>query len=138
MLVNDLRREIEAKNEDNHVYLEVYKLISDNLDDYLEEEELTSKKLQDMQEDLSYYITNGMIYSTDDIVREANMYIEDFDSVLNTLDTCINEYMYIEISDMTSAITDLYFEAYKLVLNNILSYYIDYIEQEHQKEYKEK
>lgn len=135
MLVNDLRREIEAKldNEDNHVYLEVYKLISDNLDDYLEEEELTSKKLQDMQEDLSYYIINEMIYSTDDIVREANMYIEDFDSVLNTLDTCINEF--IEISDMTSAITDLYFEAYKLVLNNILSYYI---EQEHQKEYKEK
>lgn len=133
MLVNDLRKEIEAKleTEDNHVYLEVYKLISDTLDDYLDEEELTSKKLEDMQEDLSYYIDNEMIYSTDDIIREATGYIEDFNSVLNTLDTCINEY--IEISDMTSAITDLYFEAYKLVLNDILSYYI---EQEHQKEYQ--
>lgn len=135
MLVKELRREIEAKleNENNHVYSEVYKLISDTLDDYLDEEELTSKQLENMQEDLSFYITNEMIYSTDDIVSEANRYIEDFDSVLNTLDTCINEY--IEISDITSAITDLYFEAYKLVLNNILSYYI---EQEHQKEYQKR
>lgn len=125
MLVKELRKEIKEKldNEDNHIYREVLKLISDTLDDYLEEDNLTSKELNNMQEDLSYYITNEMIYSTDDIVREANMYIEDFDSVLNTLDTCINEY--IEISDITSAITDLYFEAYKLVLNSILSFYIE-------------
>lgn len=135
MIVNDLRKEIESKveNENNHVYSEVLKLVSDTLDDYLEEEELTSKNLEDMQEDLSYYITNEMIYSTDDIVSEATMYIDDFDKVLNTLDTCISEY--IEISDMTRVITDLYFESYKLVLNDILSYYI---EQEHQKEYQER
>ena len=133
MLVKELRKEIEGKLEssNNHVYSEVYKLISDTLDDYLDEEELTSIKLENLQEDLSYYITNEMIYSTDDILHEANMYIEDFDKVLNTLDSCISEY--IEISDMTSAITDLYFEAYKLVLNGVLSYYI---EQEHQKEYQ--
>ena len=135
MIVKELRKEIEAKldNTENHVYLEVYKLISDTLDDYLEEEELTSKELENMREDLSYYITNEMIYATDDIVHEANMYIEDFDKVLNTLDTCINEYL--EISDMTQVICDMYFEAYKLVLNNILSYYI---EQEHQKEYQKR
>ena len=135
MLVKDLIREIESKleNENNHVYEEVYKLISDTLENYDIDEELTSKKLEDLQEDLSYYITNEMIYSTDDIVREANMYIENFDKVLNTLDTCLSEYM--EISDMTSAICDMYFESYKLVLNNILSYYI---EQEHQKEYQKR
>lgn len=135
MLVKELIREIEGKLEanDNHVYEEVLKLISDTLDDYLEEEELTSKELEGMQEDLSYYITNEMIYSTDDIVREANRYIEDFDKILNNLDTCISEY--IEISDMTHAICDMYFEAYKLVLSDILSYYI---EQEHQKEYQKR
>ena len=127
-----LKREIEGKLEatDNHVYSEVYKLISDTLDDYLEEEELTSKKLEDLQEDLSCYITNGMIYSTDDIVSEASRYIEDFDKVLNTLDTCINEY--IEISDISSAICDMYFEAYRLVLNNTLSYYIEQAYREEQ------
>ena len=132
MLLKDLKREIEGKLEanDNHVYSEVLKLISDTLDD-LEEEELNSKELEDMHEDLSNYITNEMIYSTDDIVSEATRYIEDFDKILNTLDTCINEY--IEISDMTQVICDMYYEAYKLVLNNILSYYI---EQEHQKEYQ--
>lgn len=132
MLVKDLRKEIEGKLEanDNHVYSEVLKLISDTLDDYLEEEELTSKNLENLQEDLSYYITNEMIYSTDDIVREANMYIEDFDKVLNTLDTCINEF--IEISDITSVICDMYFEAYKLVLNDILSYYIEQAYREEQ------
>ena len=132
MIVNDLKKEIEGKleNEDNHVYSEVYKLISDNLENYSEEEELTSKKLENLQEDLSYYINNEMIYSTDDIVSEANRYIEDFDSVLNTLDTCMNEY--IEISDMTQVICDMYFEAYKLVLNNILSYYIEQAYREEQ------
>ena len=125
MLVKEIRKEIEAKldNEDNHVYSEVYKLIVDTLDDYLDEDNLTSKQLENLQEDLSHYITNEMIYSTDDIVSEANRYIEDFDKVLNTLDTCINEY--IEISDMSHAICDMYFESYKLVLNNILSYYIE-------------
>ena len=133
MLVKELRREIEGKleNTKNHVYSEVYKLISDTLDDYLEEEDLTSKQLENLQEDLSYYINQEMVYSTNDIVSEANRYMEDFDSVLNTLDSCISEY--IEISDMSHAITDLYFESYKLVLNNILSYYI---ELEHQKEYQ--
>ncbi len=132
MLVKDLRREIEGKldNEDNHVYSEVYMLISDTLNDYLEEEELTSKELENLQEDLSYYITQEMIYSTDDIVSEANRYLEDFDEILNTLDTCISEY--IEISDMSSAIRDMYFEAYKLVLNNILSYYIEQAHREEQ------
>lgn len=135
MIVKELRKELEGKldNEDNHVYREVLELISDTLDDYLEEEELTSKNLEDMQEDLSYYITNEMTYTTDDIISEASRYIDDFDKVLNTLDTCISEY--IEISDISHVICDMYFEAYKLVLNNILSYYI---ELEHQKEYQTK
>ena len=130
----ELKKEIENKldNTENHVYLEVLKIILDNLENY-DEEDLTSKQLEDLQNDISYYITNEMIYSTDDIVSEANRYIEDFDKILNTLDTCISEY--IEISDITCAITDLYFEAYKLVLNDILSYYI---EQEHQKEYQKR
>ena len=133
MKTTELKKEIENKieNADNHVYLEVLKIISDNLENYNDDENLTSKQLEDLQNDLSYYITNEMIYSTDDIVSEANRYIEDFDKILNTLDTCISEY--IEISDITCAITDLYFEAYKLVLNDILSYYV---EQEHQKEYQ--
>lgn len=132
MLVNELIKEIEGKleNENNHVYEEVLKLISDTLENYAIDEELNSKKIENMQDDLSYYIDTEMIYSTDDIVREASMYIEDFDSVLNTLDSCINEY--IEISDMTHAICDMYFEAYKLVLNNILSYYIEQAHREEQ------
>lgn len=133
MLVNELKKEIESKleNENNHVYEEVLKIILDNLENYNEEEELTSKKLENLQEDLSYYITNEMIYSTDDIVSEATRYIEDFDKVFNTLDTCINEYT--EISDMTQVICDMYFEAYKLVLNDILSYYIEQAYREEQK-----
>ena len=132
MLVKELKKEIEGKleNESNHIFEEIYKLISDALENYDDEEKLTSKELENMQEDLSYYITNEMIYSTDDIIREATRYIEDFDKVLNTLDTCINEY--IEINDITCAITDLYFESYKLVLNNILSYYIEQAYREEQ------
>ena len=128
----ELKKEIEEKLEtsDNHVYEEVLKLINDTLENYDNEEELTGKKLENLQEDLSYYITNEMIYSTSDIVKEANMYIEDFDEVLNTLDTCISEY--IEISDITSVICDMYFETYKLVLNNILSYYIEQAYREEQ------
>ena len=132
MKIIELKKEIEGKLEatDNHVYSEVYKIISDNLENYLEDEELTGNQLENLQEDLSYYITNEMIYSTDDIVSEVNRYMEDFDKVLNTLDSCINEY--IEISDITCAICDMYYEAYKLVLNNILSYYIEQAYREEQ------
>ena len=129
MLVKELIKELEEEQEqpkgllkDNHIKEQVLKIIIDTLEFYDKDKELASKDLEDILNDLTNYITQDMVYVTNDIIHEVNMYREQFDEVFNTFDNCMNEY--IEVYDMTNTICDIYFEAYKIVLSNILSYYI--------------